>query len=238
MNDSVRRCKETFLRTKGFGREHFSLAEPTSFVRIHLAEIDSVIFGLESNASAQAAGRSAARQGTLAVAAALAKVMRGLVAIRRTARPMAANDPNLLQQFRVPHSESVQGVLAVAVSVANTARQLKADFIERGHPADFVEGLEADIEALGDAVARKIENRRAHVTATAAVEKLCARGMKAMRELDPYMHNTFADDPAKLAAWRSASRVERRSARARTNAQPSAPSNSPTPNTTAPTPAG
>jgi hypothetical protein len=96
-------------------------------------------------------------------------------------------------------------------------------------PANFITELEADAEALEFAIARKIENRRAHVTATAVLGRLCERGMKALRKLDPYIRNTFAADSGKLAAWRSASRVERRSARARKDEQPSAPPSSPEP---------
>ena len=129
-------------------------------------------------------------------------------------------------------------MLATALSVAAAARQLKAEFIHRGLPDDFVEQLEADIDALRDAVGRKIEHRRAQVTATAAKKGLCGRGLKVLRDLDPYMRITYASAPEKLAAWRSASRVERRSARARTDEQPSAPPNSPTLNTPVPTPAG
>ena len=132
MKDTVRCCKETFLRVQAFGRENFAAAEPTSFVGLCLAEIDAVLTGLESSTGAQAAARSAARQGTIAKEAALDKLLRGFEAISRTARPMAANDPNLLQQFRVPHSGSDQAVLAAAVAFAAGARQIKGRFIQRG----------------------------------------------------------------------------------------------------------
>ena len=238
MRDSVRRCKETFLRSRAFGQMYFAGADPTSFVSPHLAELDSVITGLDSYTAAQAASRSASRQGTLAKAAARDKLLRDFEAISRTARPMAAADPNLLQQFRVPHRESAQGVLAAAASVAAAARLLKAQFLLRGMPENFIEELEADADALREAFARCVENRRAHITATAAIATLCERGLKVLRELDPFMRNTYAADPATLAAWVSASRIERRSARARTDAQPTAPPHSPTPDAPAPQPAG
>src|SRR5215208_2955353 len=85
MRDSVRRCKEAFLRTQAFGRENFSGAAPTSFVGRHLAEIDLVHTGLDSYAGAQAASRSASRQGALGRVATRAKLMRGLEAVGRTA---------------------------------------------------------------------------------------------------------------------------------------------------------
>jgi hypothetical protein len=226
------------MRSQAFGRENCGGAEPTSFVGRHLATIDSVLTGLDLYAAAQAAGRSAARQGTLARATARAKLLRGFDAICRTARPMEAADPTLLQQFRVPHRESDQGVLAAAGAVAAAARQHKAEFLLRGMPENFIEEFEADTEALRAAVARCIENRRAHVTATAVITQLVERGMKALRELDPFMRNIFVGEPARLAAWFSASRIERRSARARAVARPSAPPNSPAPNTSAPPPAG
>jgi hypothetical protein len=237
MRDSVRRCKETFLRVRAFGQENFAAAEPTSFVGLCLAEIGTVLTGLESHTGAQAAAMSAARQGTIAKDAALARLLRGFEVISRTARPLEADDPTLLQQFRVPHRQSVQAVLAAAVFVANAARQIEGRFVQRGLPENFVEEFEADTDALREAVARNNGNRRAQVAATAVIEELCGRGLKALRDLDPFMRNTYAAEPGKLAVWLSASRVERRTPRARTAAQPTAPPTSPTPNTPAPAPA-
>jgi hypothetical protein len=77
MSDSVRRCKETFLRVQAFGRECFAMAGPTSFARPRLVVLDSVIAGLDSNASAQAAALSAARQGAIAKKAARSRRRRG-----------------------------------------------------------------------------------------------------------------------------------------------------------------
>ena len=37
--------------------------------------------------------------------------------------------------------------------------------------------------------------------------------MRTVRELDALVRNTFADDPSTLAAWESASHVERRVSR-------------------------
>jgi uncharacterized small protein (DUF1192 family) len=210
------------------------MAEPTSFVRMRLVELDSIINRLDSYLAAQVASRSAARQGAIGKTAALSKLLRGFEAISRTARPIEADDPNLLQRFRVPHGQSVQGVPAAAASVAAAARQLQAEFVLRGLPDSFVEEFEADIAALRDAVTRSIENRRAQVTATAAIQELCGRGMRVLRDLDPYVRNTFSSVPETLAAWLSASRIERRSPRTRPAEQPPAPPTSPTP----PTPAG
>ncbi len=76
-------------------------------------------------------------------------------------------------------------------------------------PADFLEDLEADINALETAATQKMQGRDSHVTATAAIDELIERGMRAVQELDPVMRNTFTADAANLAGWLSASRVER-----------------------------
>lgn len=220
MRDNVRYAIETFLRVRAFGRENWPGADPTSFVAQKLAVINSVLTGLESYTGAQATGLSAARQSTLKRGAARRELLRLLNAISRTARMMGETDPTLFQQFRVPHSEGDQGVLAAAVSFATAARPLQADFVRRGLAENFVEELESRTEALREAVGLKIESRRSHVTATAVINNLIERGLKAVRQLDTFMRNTYANEPAKLAAWVSASRVERRTPRGQSEEQP------------------
>lgn len=236
MKDLVRRRFETFLRVQAFGRENVAQFPTSSFAGEQFATLNEVLQGLETHTGAQAAGLNAARQGAFGKAAARDELMRTLEAISRTARPLAANNPGLLQQFRVPHNQSNQDVLAAAHAFADAARPLKAEFIKRGMREDFIEDLEADARALRDAITRKIESRDSHVTATAAIDDLVERGMSALRELDSIVRNTFADDPARLAGWLSAARVERAARRAQAEEQ--TPSQQETPPPDAPTTSG
>ena len=117
--------------------------------------------------------------------------------------------------FKVSDFEqSDQDVLAAARAFAAAARPLKAEFVKRGMREDFIEDLEANIGAFDEAIARRIESRGSHVESTAAIDDATERGVGALRELDPIMRNILADDPAKLAAWLSASHVERAARRA------------------------
>lgn len=209
MKDIVRRRIEMFLRVRAFGRENATQFPETSFAAELFAALNTVLEGLERHTSAQVSGLSAARQGATSKAAARDELMRDLEAISRTARPLAASRPGLVEQFRVPHNQSDQAVLAAARAFYENAVPLRAEFYKRGLPDDFLEDLEADTKALEEAIARKIESRDTHVTATAAIDDLIGRGVAAVRELDPIMRNTLADDPARLAGWLSASRVER-----------------------------
>lgn len=71
---------------------------------------------------------------------------------------------------------------------------------------------------VADSFTSKEQGREMHVEATAAIDKLIEGGMTAVRELDPIVRNIFANEPAKLAAWLSASHVER-APRRKTQAQ-------------------
>ena len=220
MRDNVRFAIETFLRVQAFGRENWASADPSSYVAQKLAVIDSVLTGLATYTGAQTAGLGSARQNTLKRAAARRELLRLLKAISRTARMMEELDPTLFQQFRVPHGEGDQALLAAAVSFAAAARPLEAEFVRRGLTDNFIEDLEMRAEALREAVGLKIESRRSHVTATATIDFHIERGLKGVRQLDSFMRNTYANDPAMLAAWASASRVERRTPRGQSEEQP------------------
>jgi hypothetical protein len=209
MKDIERRRLEMFQRVKVFGDEHAAQFPPTSFAGEQFAALAQVLDELQTHASAQAAGMSAARQGVTSKAAARDELMRDLEAISRTARPMALGSPGLSEQFRVPHNQGSQAVLAAARAFAAAALPLKAEFLKRGMPSDFLEDLQADIAALEEANARKLQGRESHITATATIDDLIERGMRAVQELDPILRNTLVDDAPKLAGWMSACRVER-----------------------------
>jgi hypothetical protein len=220
MRDNVRFAIETFLRVQAFGRENWADANPASYVAQKLAVINTMLTGLEGYTGAQATGLGAARQSTLKRVAARRELLQLLKAISRTARMMEEIEPTLFRQFRVPRGEGDQAVLAAAASFATAARPLEAEFVRRGLTDNFIEDLETRAAALREAVGLKIESRRSHVTATANIDTLIERGLKAVRQLDSFMRNTYANDPAMLAAWVSASRVERRTPRGLSEERP------------------
>jgi hypothetical protein len=209
MKDTERRRLEMFIRVREFGTARAAQFPPASFAGEQLAVLNTAINALETHASAQSSGRSGARAGTAGKAAARDELMRDLEAISRTARAMALSTPGLNDKFRIPHNKSNQDVLATARAAAADALPLKAEFIRRGMPADFLEDLEADIALMEQAMSRKAQGVGSHVAATAAIDEEVERGMEAVRQLDPVMRNTFASDPATMAAWFSASHVER-----------------------------
>jgi hypothetical protein len=209
MKDTERRRLEMFIRVREFGAAHAAQFPPSSFAGEQLDILDNAITALETHTSAQSSGMGTVRESTSSKAAARDELMRDLEAISRTARPMGQTTPGLDDKFRIPHNQSDQVVLAVARATAVDALPLKAELIRRGMPADFLEDLQADIDEMEEAIQRKAQGEGSHVAATAAIDTQIERGMNAVRQLDPIMRNTFASDPGTLAAWTSASHVER-----------------------------
>jgi hypothetical protein len=224
MNDTERRRLEMFIRVREFGIEHAAQLPPTSFAGEQLLIVDTAINALERHASVQSSGRSTVRQSATSKAAARDELMRDLEAISRTARMMGKMIPGLEDKFRIPHNQSNQAALAVARAALSDALPFKTEFIRRGMPANFLEDLQSDIDVLEEAIARKAQGAGAQVAATAAIDTEIERGMDAVRQLDPVVRNTFSSDPATLAAWQSASHVER------------APRRTPVPTTPTPAP--
>ena len=84
-------------------------------------------------------------------------------------------------------------------------------------PAHFLDALHAAIAAWEEAISGRARPRDAPVATTASLDATVDRGIKAVQRLHAIVRNTLRDDPAALAAWESASHVDRR---ARTGAPP------------------
>lgn len=209
MKDSDTRRYEAFLRMREFGAARAAQFPPNSFGAEKFAALGAVIAGLDEHATTQVSGLNTAQQGVTGKAAARDELRRDLEAVSRTARIMAFDTPGLEDQFRLPRGPKDQDLLNTARAFAVAAQPLAAEFTRRGLPANFLADLASEIEVFEQAVNRKTEGRAAHVAATAAIDDLIEDGMKHLRQLDTVVRNIFADDPATLAAWTSASHVER-----------------------------
>jgi hypothetical protein len=136
---------------------------------------------------------------------------------------MSGSVPGIEQKFRSTQHLKDQELLTAARMFAADALPLKAEFIKRGLRATFLDVLAEDITAFEDALTEREQQTRTHVSATAAIDDLMERGIKTVRELDPVMRNIFEDNAAKLAAWLTASRVERAPRRRQPQPTPATP---------------
>lgn len=201
--------QEMFVRAHEYGAQYATAFPAGSYGAGLITKLGEVIEGLKSLALDQSKGRSSVRESSASKAAARDELMRRMEAISRTARVMAFTVPGLEDKFRLARGVGDQSLLLLARTFADDAEPLKAEFIKRGLASDFVEELREAADNFDAAINRKSQGRGKHVAATAGIDDLVERGVRVVRELDALVRNTFAEDPSALAAWESASHVER-----------------------------
>lgn len=112
-------------------------------------------------------------------------------------------------KFRMPRSRSDQSVLATAKAWLDELPQYELDFRSHGMADDFLTVLGDAISSFEASFATPISGVNERVAARALLGESIRRMMIAIRILDQVMRNIYIDQPGKLAAWISASHVEK-----------------------------
>ena len=214
MDRNEMRADDMLRRVRDFGASRTIDFPPDSLGRQMFAEVTAVVTELARQATVQAASAGSASVSSAARARLRASLRGDLRHICRTAGVVLAGQPDLKKRFRLPESGDVRW-LAAARAIAEAAEPLVAEFIQHEMPADFLVKLRSDIAAFESAVHDQNQTREARTTATSSLGTLRMRGMKAMRHLDVTVRNKYRNDTASLAAWKSASHIERRNGRSR-----------------------
>jgi hypothetical protein len=201
--------EEMFIRTREFGQQFVAAFPAGSYGAGLFAQLGEVVEGLRTHALNQSKGRSSVRESSASKSAGRDELTRRMDAISRTARVIAFTTPGLENKFRTPRGVGDQALLTLARTFADDAEPLKAEFSKRGLSADFIQDLNETADAFDAAINQKVQHRGKQVAATAAIDEMIGRGLRLVRELDALVRNILAHDPAALAAWESASHVER-----------------------------
>jgi hypothetical protein len=210
MEDNDRREFDRLVRVREYCAERAGAFPAGSRGAQLFAALTALITELEAKAASQSAGLTSARTGTMSKAAARAALLEDVEAMRLTARAIALDNPDFANNFRLPPGRLTdQQLLATARAFAAAAASVKDEFIKYELPADFLEDLNADIENFERAVVVQSRSTDAHVAATEAIDEGLERGGDLVRQLDAVVRNKFRGDRAMLAAWTSASHVER-----------------------------
>ena len=220
MNDKESRNRQRFMRVHGFARAHASDFASNSLGAQTFAIVGAVIIEINGLAAGEVSAHGGARQGTETRAQARVALRVALEAINRTARAMANDVPGINEMFRLPRGNNDRDLINAARAFLADATPLKAQFIAHELPADFLEDLQADIEALESAIRDQSSGVGNHVAASAALDDAFSRGNEAVRRADAIVRNKYANNPGVLAEWTSASHIERAPRRAKTSEPP------------------
>jgi hypothetical protein len=143
--------------------------------------------------------------------------------IARTAAVIDYTQPGFAEDFRPPKAYNPAAVLTTAdafllqlagkpaddapTKAAKAA--LVAQFVAHEMSATFVTALQGDRQAITDKEKEIESDDEDRIEDTASIGPLIQKGMEAVHTLDAIMHNKYGAQPAKMAAWTSASHVER-----------------------------
>jgi hypothetical protein len=209
VNDRQTKKLEMITRVDALGDALTNDFAASSVGKQLFENLKTAIAEVEGHAAAEASGRTSARHGTGTRSEARENLRADLDAISRTARIMADDVPGVLNKFPAPLRNNDQALINTARAYLADATPFKAQFIAHELPADFLEDLAADIEAMVAAIADQSSGIGDHVAAGAALDDALDRAVEIVRKLEVIMKNKYAHRPDVLAEWTSASHTER-----------------------------
>ncbi|MCA1558239.1 MAG: hypothetical protein LC731_06845 [Acidobacteria bacterium] len=209
MRDTEIRQSETIVRMRDFGVENALDFPAASLGGQKFASLNALVAEIDELGAQRSEGRGAAQMSTEAKRVAREGLRSLMRAISDTAEAMESAHPGISNTFRLPKTNADEALINDARAFVTSATPLKSEFLQYEMPATFIEDLTDAIEEFEEATGSRNLNTRKRVSATAALRDALERGMQIKRELDPIVRNKYRNNPAKLAAWESASRVER-----------------------------
>ena len=227
MNDRDQRRYERGSRVKTFCETNAGDFAAGSLMHQHTAGVVS-LFGRIDGAKAEQAPARVSKETLLdALRLDLLNISRAAQAIALKENGFAA--PHVLpaevtERAMTTHADAVllrledQEADAAAVKTAQAA--LRAKFVARELPAEFVANLRADRQAITDANTLNNEETQEGTGATSLIGTLLKELNDEVTQLDAMMHNKYARVPDKLRTWLSASHVERAAHREKKPAPP------------------
>lgn len=217
-----------FNRVVTFGRDNAADFSADSKATAQFAQLSLVPQQVQSAQIGQQGGRATAR------AVLIDGLRLDLKNLARTAREIDGETPGFADKFRMPTNAAQTVLLAAAhAMVAELKKEgVASRFLDYELPGTFVADLEADLKAIGDAKDDQNSHDTQGVENTAALSMAIDAGLTLVGKLNAAMNNKYSRNPAKLAAWHSASHIERTPRRGKTTETP-VPANA-TPAATAP----
>jgi len=133
-----------------------------------------------------------------------------IAAVNNTNDAMSPDYPEMKGALLRPKANSNdQTLLANARSIAAVIKAHKAKFVEYDMPPDIDVKFDACIAAFEQATQRQASGASAKASANAALEETFRAADRELQRLDTLIRNKYAEDPATLAAWERAHRLER-----------------------------
>lgn len=209
MTDSERRRLEMFIRVRQFGEDNTADFPTGTIGATQFAAIDAVIGEVEQFTGDQAASFGDARQLFVSKETARENLREEMYEISQTSRSMEYEFDGIDAKFRMPRNRNDQDLLAVGRAFHAESEQYETAFENYGLGARFREELQSAIDAFEASLNPTGSAIDDQVAATAQIGDAIRRGMIARRILEGVVKNKYRNNVGKLAAWLSASHIEK-----------------------------
>ena len=200
MNDDNRRRYEMQVRVVQFGTDNSG--DFSGFATTKFGELGTIVGEIESESAAQQSGFGEAAQQYEVKDTARENLRDQMAAISRTSKSMEYEFDGISDKFKFQRNMPDASMLGKARAFHTESAVYEADFINYGLDVNFRKDLNDAANAFEATFSTT-------ASATAEEASKVRQGMIIVRVLDGIVKNRYANDPGKLAAWISASHVEK-----------------------------
>ena len=178
--------------------------------------------------------RNGSRPGTEGRDAARLALRDDVDAIHKTMQAVAIDHPGIEPNFRLPKNRRLdQQMIRAGQEFIKYATPLKDEFVAHQLPANFLDRLRSEIEALQLAINAQAQSKSDRRAAVDTLVQAVDNAMIAVQRLDAIIPNTFGDDHEVMTAWDIARQVNKPTHRKKTDKTDGKPETSPPPSTEA-----
>lgn len=209
MRDVERRKLDKFEREQAFMNDNAADFPAASAGGKAAVTLTGIINEIHTLAGDQIVGEGSARQSVAGKGDALDEMWMMIRNMNRAANAFSDEVPNIEDKFRLPRNRSQENLAATARAFIADATPLQAKFVEYGLADDFLEQLQADIDAFDAKGTSADSGGEQRAAATGGLLDAAKRGMDVSRKLDSIIKIKYQTNPQKLAAWRVASHLEK-----------------------------
>ena len=210
MKVSFRIYLDTLKGVKQFGEDHgltpANAEATTAFTAVgNSINLVETLDASRLNGSSTSNGASQEKQ-------LLRKVLRSQVSdLSRVSKTLdKAVYPDVAAQLKMGRLNAYADLITLAKNAITVITPIKAVFIARGAPATVLEDLQAGIDALEAAIARRFGGRGKRIGSNADLQVAIRAGMAQVRILDGILSILLKPTPGLLAEWKATKRVQRR----------------------------
>lgn len=209
MTDAERRRIEGLSNTVTFATDNAADFPGGSVQETQIAAITAELALVEAATVEQAASRGEAGSAFENKDTARENLHEKMTPIADIAKVMEYEFDGIADRFKMPRNRTDQDMLATARAWVQELPPFDADFQRYGLDRNFIADLAAAADAFENSMPATSTAVTERVAATADIGASIRRAMVAHRIVVAVMKIKYANNPGKLAAWLSASHIEK-----------------------------